>query len=165
MSETVGSNLRLRGTLVVVGATTLAILIASTVTGTVGKFTTSVSTPILSGSTLKLGGGTTTITGSQANGWALGTSGTLTGATLSGATLNAAGGDIVMNKNGIRASTATTAIEMNSISGATIRSYILSGSALYVPGSASCIFCRTTAGTIGCVTRTATGTLATGTCT
>jgi len=165
MSETVGSNLRLRGTLAVVGVATLASLVTSAVTGTVGKFTTSVSTPTLSGSTLVLGGGTTTITGNTANGWALGTISTLTGGTLSGATLKAAGGDITLNKNGIRASNASTSIEVNALSGAYIGSYILTGSSLYIPGSASCIFCRTTAGKVGCVTRSATGTIAVGTCT
>lgn len=69
MAETVFDNLRIRGTLTLVGVTMLVTAIittltVTTLTATTGNFQT------MSGATLKLGGGTTTITGT--------TSGTLT---------------------------------------------------------------------------------------
>lgn len=66
MAETVFDNLRIRGTLTLAGVTTLVTAIittltVTTLTATTGNFQT------MSGATLKLGGGTTTITGTTAN--------------------------------------------------------------------------------------------------
>jgi hypothetical protein len=124
-----------RLTSIQVGGATLIALAAGTVGYFVGNVTITqtltvqtltatgtVTAQTISGATLKLGGGSTTITGSTANGWALGTSGTLTGATLSGSTVRGGGGNVTLNL-------ASGVVSKTALSGATLAATPKTGSA------------------------------------
>ncbi len=89
------TSVGIAGTLVVAGLATLATVAITTLNAT------TINSQTLSGATLKLGGGTKTITGNTANGWALGSLTTITGSTLSGNLLRGktlSGGTLVINK-------------------------------------------------------------------